>query len=906
VSSPEEYKLRLFMKEGYHRKTCKVCGTPFWTLNADQDVCMDSPCVDYTFEKINVKKPLTVDEARQAFLGFFERKGHTVVSPRPVVARWREDLYLTIASIVVFQPHVTSGIVPPPANPLVISQPCIRLEDIDNVGLTLGRHLSIFEMGGHHAFNKEDDWKYWKEETVSLAIDFFEKEIGIKKEDITLKESWWEGGGNAGPSFEVVSGGLELATLVFMQYKVTEKGYEPIPLKIVDTGYGIERIAWFTQKTPTAFHAIYGGLLDETRRKLGLQTPEPAILRSLFVRAGRLKPSDRNSISQIIAEVSNETGLDNELVTTTFMNEARMYSVVDHSKTLVFMLADGIVPSNQGEGYLARLVLRRALKQLLLLGSSTDVLLWLIDKQIDMWSRTYKHLKERYSYIMEVVDIESQRFLENINTNMSKALSVIATGNTDSLKKIYQEYGIPPEIVAREYERRTGRRIDVPDNFYAQLAKESSFRIEKKEEAPPALLGLPETRRIFHENPYASMVEARVLYSSRDGVVLDQTVFYPTGGGQNSDTGYIIKTTGEAVKIKEAVNINGRILHVLDNPNDYVLLKEGEPVRVAIDWERRYRLMKHHTATHILLGSLRRVLGPHVWQAGAEKTPDKARLDITHYKPISTQELASIEELANKIINMRIPLKFYMMDKNIAEERYGFSIYQGGVPMSKQIRIVEIPGHDAQACYGTHVTNTGEVGALKITSIKKIQDGVYRIEFVAGTEVSRYAMNLEDEIRKTAEIIGGSGELSTRAKKMIELYDELKSMLSRYRKYALRKIKEELVSSSVSVGEIKIAVFRDELGDDELSTQLLKELVTENQELLVLRLACSQSGCTIEISAGERAVKKAHAGMLARELASRLNGKGGGKDDHAYLKIPGIISVEKLRELALQLVSGSA
>lgn len=902
MSTTSEYSLRIFKENGYYRKKCSVCETPFWTLNERQEVCMDSPCVNYFFDKIAVKRPMNVDEARQTFLDFFAKHGHTVIKPRPVVARWREDLYLTIASIVVFQPHVTSGIVPPPANPLVISQPCIRLEDIDNVGLTLGRHLSIFEMGGHHAFNTDQGWKYWKEETVSFALEFFEKEIGIKREDITFKESWWEGGGNAGPSFEVVSGGLELATLVFMQYRVTERGYEPIPLKIVDTGYGIERIAWFTQKTPTAFHAIYGPLIDETRSLLNITRPEEHVLKSLFIRAGRLKPNEKDSIRSIIDEVSLETEIEKEAIMKTFLNEARVYSIIDHSKTLVFMLADGIVPSNQGEGYLARLVLRRALKQLILLEAGVDILEWLINKQIEMWSKTYSYIRERQEYIQDVISLESKKFVESISTNMPKALSMFSSGTNESLKRIYQEYGIPPEIVIKEYEKRTGIKVEIPSGFYSEIAKESGIRTLYVEKTPEYIDSIPETKRVFHENPYASMIEAKVLYSSRDGVILDQTIFYPTSGGQHSDSGLIITHDGKMIKIKQATNINGRILHIFECPEDHVLLKEGDHVKLVIDWEKRYRLMRHHTATHILLGSLRKVLGTHVWQAGAEKTPEKGRLDITHYKPITIDEIIKIEEDVNRIINMRVPIKFHVLEKNLAEDRYGFSIYQGGVPMTKEIRIVEIPGHDAQACYGTHVSNTGDVGAFKITSIKKIQDGVYRLEFVAGTELVRYVREMEGEINKIANLVGGSGELFSRVKNFVDTYEELKELLSRYRRYSMKKIYEELVNNSLRIGEIRVALYKDDIGDKELATQLLKDMVSENQDLIVIRLEYKDEGCFIEISSGEYASRIVSADTLAKGLSNVFKGKGGGKKDHSFVKIYGKVSDEEIRKSIISLI----
>lgn len=902
MSNKGEYELRLFKERGYYRKACKVCGTPFWTLSETQTTCMDSPCVDYHFDKIAVKRPLSVDETREAFLKFFEREGHRIVKPRPVVARWRDDLYLTIASIVVFQPHVTSGKVPPPANPLVISQPCIRLEDIDSVGLTLGRHLTLFEMGGHHAFNREGDWKYWKDETVAYALEFFEKEIGLSKDLITLKESWWEGGGNAGPCFEVVSGGLELATLVFMQYKVDNGRYEPIPLKIVDTGYGIDRIAWFTQKTPTAFHAIYGSLVDDVRARAGADRPEESVMRALFTKAGRISPHDRGSIEYVLGEVSRETGFDAGLIKSIYLSESRLYSVIDHSKTLLFMLADGIVPSNQGEGYLVRLVLRRALKQLYLLGAPYDILEWLIERQADRWSNAFPHLRERVGYALEAVDMESRRFLEILKTGINKALSMITSDYISSLRRVYQEYGIPPEIVASEYEKRTGKKIEVPSDFYASIAKESSSRPPEVERTPEPVLSYPETIRVFHDSPYATETEAKVLFASENGVLLDRTVLYPTGGGQNSDTGVIVNHRGDRIRVRGAQNLEGRILHVLENPRDYLLLSAGDTVRVAVDWERRYRLMRHHTATHILLGALRKLFGPHVWQAGAEKTPEKGRLDVTHHKPIEVKDIRMIEELVNSYVDMRIPLRFHYMDRNSAEEKFGLSIYQGGAPLSSVLRIVEIPGVDAEACFGTHVMNTGEVGGVKIISVKKIQDGVYRFEYVAGTELSRHATSLERELEKISEMLGGSGEVSSRVRSLVEMMEEERALLSRYRKHVYRSLTDKLLGEAETVGGLRLVIFEDDIRDSELSTELLKEMSESHPDIMIFRLETHPEDYFVEMSFGKDAADRISAKSIAHELTVRLGGKGGGKKEHSYARFPRKLSEDELKRLIVGVI----
>lgn len=763
------------------------------------------------------------------------------------------------------------------------------------MGLTFGRHLSIFEMGGHHAFNKEGQWIYWKDETVDYALEFFAKEIGVPEDEITLKESWWEGGGNAGPCFEVVSGGLELATLVFMQYRSVNGGYEPIPLKVVDTGYGIERIAWFTQKTPTAFHAVYGGLVDALRSRLGLSPPEKGLLEAIMLRVGRLRPQDPQSVDEVMKRVAMETGLGPAEVKATYLREARLYSVLDHSKTLAFMLADGIVPSNQGEGYLARLVLRRALKQLLLLDADPEVLVWLVEKQVDLWGDDFPTLEERRDYVIEASSLETRRFLESLRSNMEKALSVLSRPSSEALRKVYEEYGIPPEVLAQEARKR-GIEVEVPQDFYSRLAKEGSTRRAPQEPLRPELLDVPRTRLLFHENPYATATEALVLRVASDGLVFDRTVFYPEGGGQASDTGWVVTSDGRRLRVSRVVNHDGRVLHILADGNDLASLREGERVLLVIDWERRFNTMRHHTATHILLGALRKVLGYHAWQAGAEKTPEKGRLDVTHHKPLSNEEVKRIEDLANGVVNARIPLNIRTMDRNEAEERFGFSIYQGGAPPSGELRIVEIPGHDVQACFGTHVLNTGEVGGIKIVSVKKIQDGVYRLEYVAGSEVASYARTLESRLAEALNVIGGAGDLVDRIRGVMVSNRALRDLVSRYRRLAMRLLKEELKRRSYELEPLTVYLFEDEVGDKELATRLLLEIVGEDPKALVIRVSRTE-GTEVEVSCGSLAASTLPAHAFAKALAGTFGGKGGGKESHSYVRVPGYLRVDEILEV---------
>uniref|UniRef100_A0A7J3ZJ51 Alanine--tRNA ligase n=1 Tax=Fervidicoccus fontis TaxID=683846 RepID=A0A7J3ZJ51_9CREN len=904
-ASEEEYRLDFFREKGFYRKTCSVCGRPFWTLDPDATICQDSPCTKYFFDRIPVRRPLSVSESRGEFLRFFEERGHRVIEPRPVVARWREDLYLTIASIVVFQPHVTSGIVPPPANPLVISQPSIRLEDIDSVGVTLGRHLTLFEMGGHHAFNSEREWIYWKDETVAYAFEFFTKTIGVPEGFLAFKESWWAGGGNAGPCFEVAAGGLEVATLVFMQYRVLNGGrLESIPLKIVDTGYGIERIAWFTQKTPTAFHAIYGSLVDRFRERVGLERPPRGYFEGLLHEAGSIDPDRPETIDAFVREISRISGEPEDRVRGVFDAETKLYSLLDHTKTLTFMLADGVVPSNQGEGYLARLVARRSLRNLVLLDSQTP-LSELTAMQVDYWGRDFPHLKEHESYIIEVVELEERRFEELLKANLPRAIAMVrGDGSTETLKRVYTELGVPPELVAREA-RRQGIEVSVSRHFYSMIAREGSARPLAIPEEPEWLRGLPTTILVFHENPYARSTKARVLAVRGNIVVLDRTVAYPTGGGQACDAAWILDGSGRRLYVKQVEMIGSKVLHHLEE-SEAPALKVGDEVEVVIDWPRRYRLMRHHTATHIVLGALRAVLGFHVWQAGAEKTEEKARLDFTHHKPISREELERIEELANRIVLEDRPVKTRLVDRNEAEKRYGFSIYQGGAPLQPVLRIVEIEGHDVQACFGTHVAGTGDVGGIKVVSVSKIQDGVYRIEYVAGTEVSSYAAHLERKLDEIAEWVGGSREeVEKRVGSLVEEVRELRSTLSRYRSLVKKELLARILEGAEPLEGLRLYVYEDPIGDERLSTEALREAVERDKALVIARLAVQGGDTLVELSVGEEAARRASASTIVGELSRVLGGRGGGKPTHAYLRLGGPVSIERVREALRSLLTGS-
>lgn len=877
AAKSDEYRLKFFLENGFKRKRCEVCGTFFWTLDEDRNNCGDAPCQSYTFiGRRGFKRAYSVREMRDEFLKFFEENGHQVLKPYPVVAKWRDDIYLTIASIAVFQPFVTSGLVPAPANPLVLSQPCIRLVDIDNVGLTAGRHLTIFEMGGAHAFNYPDKYVYWKDETVRFCHEFLCEKLGLKPELVTYKEDFWEGGGNAGPDVEACAEGLELATLVFMCYKVQNGYYQELPLKIVDTGYGIERFAWFSTGQPSAFHAIYGPLLDDYLSIAGLKGVDERILAKAAQESASMQVGKDATIRELRVKVATKLGMDPQELDRILTPVEYVYALLDHTKCLAFMLADGIVPSNTGEGYLARLVLRRALKLTHLLKLEKP-LSDLVDRQIAFWSNSFPRLKERRSKILEMVSSEEAKYRATLSRGKPVVLKYFEKAggklNLDDLIKIYDSHGIPPEVV-KEVAQEAGFSVPVPDNFYMLVAKLHEKPATHVEEEKPLLTeeakNLPPTKPLYYEDPYLFSFSAKVLKSVNNVVVLDQTAFYPEGGGQPADKGYL-EVNGSRVNVLDVQKVGEVIVHVLEKP-----LPEGVMVRGAVNPEVRLSYMRHHTATHIVLGAAREVLGDHVWQAGAQKGLESSRLDITHHKRISPEEIRQIELLANDVVMKGLPVKAEFMNREDAEKLYGFTLYQGGVVPGRKIRVVNIGDWNVQACGGTHTTNTSEVGAIKIIGVDRIQDGVERLEYAAGLPAIKYFQELEDQVKAVAETLGVPRDRVVEASK--KLKEELKEL--RKRVETLQKRFAELVASSIrseakEVDGLRVVTYEVPQASSQELIAIGESLVKKDPATVALLYSLTDATARLVVMVGVKT--GVNAGSLVKELTSTLGGKGGGR-----------------------------
>ena len=736
---PEKYfPVKTLKGLDFKRAQCKKCKNFFWSIGKSE-LCGDPACSG-GFRFIGnspAKNKMDYVEVWKKFSKIHKDLGYTPIKRYPTVARWNPTAEFTLASIAAFQPFVVSGEVEPPANPLVIPQFCLRFNDVDNVGLT--GHFTGFVMLGQHAFVKPKDYdtnKYLKDH-----LTWLNKGMGISNKDLTIHEDAWIGGGNLGNSLEFFSRGLEISNQVYMQYSVQDEKIDELKIKVLDMGQGQERAAWFTQGLSSSYEATFPTVMDYLKKQTGIKL-NPKLLKEFLPWSSYLNADEVENIDNSWKFIAKKLSTNSDDLKKEILPLSALYSVAEHLRALLVAISDSALPSNVGGGYNLRIILRRALSFIEKYKFDID-LKKILELHALYLKPLYPELLENIDQVEKIIKVEKNKYDATKQKSKQIVAKLITKDiNEADLIRLYDSEGIPPEII-KEESLNIGKQIKIPDNFYAKISelheKKEQIHATKKEEKFD-LEGIPETELLFYKNEKQTEFEAKVLKIIDSNVILDKTCFYGTSGGQLHDLGFL--NTNEITNVFKQNNI---IVHVLKEKPEF---KENSIVKGKINWARRYQLMQHHTTTHIINSAAKFVLGSHVNQAGAFKDVDKARIDITHYDSLTQEETRKIEDKANEIVKKKIKIIKSFMPRTEAEKKFGMLIYQGGVPIGKNLRIVNIPGVDVEACGGTHLDNTEEAGQIKIIKSNKISDSIVRLEFKSGkaaeSELNKETFLLEE------------------------------------------------------------------------------------------------------------------------------------------------------------------
>lgn len=856
------YRVALFGEEGFERRACARCSRHFWTRDPGRTLCPDDD-VEGAYSFIGsppTPRRLDYAEAWRAVESFFVEKGHKSIGRYPVVCRWRDDLYFTIASIVDFQRPTGSGIrFEFPASQIIVPQPCVRFNDIGNVGVT-GRHFSSFCMVGQ--LSMPDEGGYWKDDCMRLDYEMLTRTLGIPRDDITFVEDVWSGGGSFGPSLEYFVGGLELGNAVFTEFQGSLEEMRPLDRRVIDMGAGLERFAWVTMGTPTAYDCCFGPITSRMAEAEGVEAGTEALC-AYYREVARRLASEPDAARARQAAIS-ALSLDGARVSRTIEPLEGVYLVADHLRTLVFAIADGALPSNVGGGYNLRVLLRRMMARLDRLGAAHD-LDELVALHVGYLRGTYPELAESAGEICEIVGLEARRY-SGMRSRMESIASRLrakkAEPTVDELITLYESDGVPPD-----YLRELGAIRDIPGEFYERLSELHQSPKAEAAPPPPGLAGLPRTEALFHgEDPRE--FEARVLHAASGTVVLDRTSFYARSGGQEPDHG----TIGGA-RVTDVTSHAGVIAHAVEGS----LPAAGSTVRCAVDQARRAAVTAHHTSTHILNSSARRVLGSWVWQHSAFKDETHARLDITHHSALTAEEISEIESVANSVVRQDLGVETREHAREEAESRYGFRIYQGGVVPVDAVRIVSVGDFDVEACGGTHVRRTGEIGLLKVTQSERVQDGVVRLVFKAGAAALAHVQSSERTLSWVAGKIGADRQkIPESLGRRLDAGEAARGRLRALTKRSSAAAASRAASEATEMGRVRLYVEQEADLDADYHIAVGEAAIESDPRLVYLALVRDGERLRVVAYAGAEASAALGAGELAREASAALGGSGGG------------------------------
>ena len=860
-----------------------------------------------------MKKFYGENELRRMYLGFFESKGHLAMKSFSLVPHNDNSLLLINAGMAPLKPYFTGQEIPPRRR-VTTCQKCIRTGDIENVGKT-ARHLTFFEMLGNFSFGDyfKHEAIHWSWEFLTQvlgleedrlypsiygeddeAFEIWNKEVGVPAERITRFyrdpetgecDNFWEhGAGPCGPCSEIYYDRgekygcgrpdckvgcdcdrfMEVWNNVFTQFEGDGKGgYTELAQKNIDTGMGLERLAVVMQDVDSVFDI-------DTMKAI------------------------RDKVCELSGKKYQVDALD----------DVSIRLITDHIRSATFMVSDGIMPSNEGRGYVLRRIIRRAARHGRMLGIDGIFMAKLAATVINESKDGYPELEEKKDFIFKVLSQEEEKFGKTIDQGLSILSDMEKQMEADGVKvlsgenafKLYDTYGFPMDLTQEILEEK-GFSVDEEGFKKAMEVQRTTARKARK---VTNYMGADET---VYESVDPSVTTEFVGYDSlnckskitvltteteivealSDGevgtVIVEQTPFYATMGGQQGDKG-IIRTAAGEFQVEDTIKLlGGKVGHVGKMISG--MMKTGDEADLSVDAALRAKICKNHSATHLLQKALREVLGTHVEQAGSYQDGERTRFDFSHFAAMTPEELEKVEKIVNDKIAEAIPVRTDVMTVDEAKKTGAMALF--GEKYGETVRVVSMGDFSKEFCGGTHVKNTSEIAAFKIISENGVAAGVRRIEALTGDNVFAYYRNLEKELLEAAK--AAKATPATLTEKIEHMQAEIKALTSENESLKSKAAKEALgdvMDQIVEVKGVKLLASAvdgvDMNGLRDLGDQLKEQL---GEGVIVLASSC-EGKVNLIVMATDAAMKQgAHAGNLIKSIAGKVGGGGGGRPNMA-------------------------
>lgn len=835
-------------------------------------------------------------DIRKQFLDFYTDKGHTQVASSSLVPAGDDTLLFTNAGMVPFK-DVFLGQEQRGYSRATSSQRCVRAggkhNDLENVGYT-ARHHTFFEMLGNFSFGdyfKEDAIQYaWEFLTEVLALpkeklwitvfeddqeaeDLWLNKIGVSPERfsrIGAKDNFWQMGdtGPCGPCTEIfydhgehIWGGppgtpeedgdryIEIWNLVFMQYNRSKDGVlNPLPKPSVDTGMGLERLAAILQNVHSNYEIdLFQGLIAAARTAVGVEEQD-------------------NSSLRVIA---------------------------DHIRSCAFLIVDGVLPSNEGRGYVLRRIIRRACRHGYNLGQNQAFFYQLVDELVVQMGDAYPELTTAKDLVKQVLKKEEERFAETLSQGMGILNAVMVDLSEKTIPgevvfQLYDTYGFPVDLtadIAREHELEIDRdgyercmneqreRARAASNFSTDLSDRVDLDVESEFTGYETLNDNAIVTAILKGGTIADSLQA----GDEGIIVLEQTPFYAESGGQAGDRGVLV-SEGVRFRVTNTQKQGGAILHIGDLECGSVALDDS--LLAEVDMHKRLATELNHSATHLMHWALREVLGEHVQQKGSSVNEDNLRFDFSHAEPVTAQQLLDVERLVNAEVRKNLPTQSRVMDVESAKEAGAMALF--GEKYGSEVRVLNIGEHSIELCGGTHVDRSGDIALFKIVGEGGVASGVRRIEAITGVKASEWVEQSENQLALISSVLkvdrGGIAD------KVLQLADKNKSLekeLEKLKSKLAAQAGGDLSAQAVNIDGINVLAAQLEGADTKILRSTLDQLKDKLGSAAIILAAVEEGKVRLVAGVSKAETKRVKAGELVNHVAMQVGGKGGGRPDMA-------------------------